>query len=245
MGLFDDIKYSEEDIKDIETEKDTIGASFSKIENTGEYTVVIKKAWADKSDSGAFNINFEAETEDKQTISYKGWVTSGTAKGCKNYYLDKNGNKKYLPDYSKVKAMDYLITGLDRTFPKTVLMSMEIYDFDLKTMVTKDKEVIKEWIGKPITILVKAVREFGSKEVEGKWVTDESKVYEKVEIQHFIDPVTRRTRNEVIANENGFVDKWHKANPSDSVKDKTKGKGSVKQAKPANESTASDDEFLF
>jgi hypothetical protein len=57
------------------------------------------------ADSGAMALNIRAKTEDGKEIRQQLRMTSGTAKGCKNYYEDKNGEKKYLPGFLMANAL--------------------------------------------------------------------------------------------------------------------------------------------
>ena len=73
-----------------------------------------------------------------------------------------------------------------------------LWDKDLKKELPVDKEVIKEWLGKKIGILV-------TKKLEDKY-GEESNYREVFDVEHFLRD--GRTRNEIVAGTSGFKDKW-------------------------------------
>ena len=204
--MFDNLEVA----TDVEQQEDKVGGGFASIDKTGHYNMKIKKAYAGQSSGGAYSVNLVLEREDGARLNYTGYITSGTAKGCKNYYLDKNGKKQYLPDYNRVKNLDALL-GFDRAYPKTETGSVMLWDKDLSKEVPQEKQVINEWIGKEIGVLVMKV-------LEDKY-GEEHKFREKYQIEHFLDAITNQTRNEKIAGKNGFKDEWIAKFNSEYVKD--------------------------
>jgi hypothetical protein len=193
MSLFNDIE-----VEDLGLAEDKVGGgSFGRFEKTGYYDVVIEKAYAGVSNGGAFSVNLTLKREDGAKLNVTEYISSGTAKGCKNYYLDKDGNKAYLPGYNKIKSLDALL-GFDRAYPKTEKDKVMLWDKDLKKELPVDKEVIKEWLGKKIGILV-------TKKLEDKY-GEESNYREVFDVEHFLRD--GRTRNEIVAGTSGFKDKW-------------------------------------
>ena len=83
------------------------GGSF--LLESGTYDMIIDLAYFDVSKGGANSLTFHFKGPNGESVRETFWVTSGTAKGCKNYYLDKDGNKRYLPGFSQANAICKLI----------------------------------------------------------------------------------------------------------------------------------------
>jgi len=209
MGMFDSLDIE----NDIEEAKDTVGG-FSKVDHTGFYKMKIEKAYAGMSSGGAFSVTIHMKSDKGALFTITEYITSGTAKGCKNYYLDKSGKKQYLPGYNKIKALDSLLTGSTAPYPTTEKKNLMIWDRDASKELPVEKEAVTAWFGKEIGVLV-------MKSMEDKY-NDEATSVDKYEVQHFLDGTTNQTRNEKTLGESGFKDKWVVANPEDKVIDKRK-----------------------
>ena len=158
------------------------------------------------------------------------------------YYIDKKtGAQKALPGYSKINALDVLLTGNAEQYPSTETKTIPIYDFDKGEDVLTPSEVVTGWIGKPITGLVRAIRKFKkAKNNSGQWVaTAETK--DIVEVLHFVDAVTGQTRSEKLAGKEASIKPEFETKFNSSfVIDKTKGaksSGSASTAPAAPEDT--------
>ena len=214
MGMFDNIEI-EKDLVEVE---DSVGG-FKKFDKTGFYTGIIEKAYAKVSDGGAFGVVTHIKRADGAVLVNTEWITSGTAKGCKNYWLDKDGNKNPLPGYTNIHNLDGIL-GYDRDYPKTEKGNVMLYDFDLKTEIPTEVEIISEWVGKEIGLL-------GQILLEDKW-SNKTESVTKFEVKHFLDSKTGKTRNEQISGNAGFKEKWIKAYNEDFVVDRRKdSKGTV------------------
>jgi len=104
--------------------------------------------------------------------------------------------------------------------------------------------VLTGWVGKPITGLVRTVREFKrAQNAAGAWVnTTETRDFG--EVIHFVDAVTGQTRSEKLTGKDAavkpeFVKKFN----SDYVLDKTKGKGKPSGSTPAADAPPADTPF--
>lgn len=206
MSFFDDIE-----VENLGLDEDKVGGVFAKIDKTSFNEMTITKAYVGEYDSGAKYIVLALERDDKAKLSWRGIVSSGKAKGCKSYYLDKDGNKKNLPDYNKMKALDELLTGANRAYPALTKGVVLMYNADLKSEVPEEKLVINEWIGKRVGILVK-------KKIEDDY-NDETKPRTLFEVDHFLDVKSGRTRNEIVAGKSGFKEKWLETFKEDYVQD--------------------------
>ena len=93
--------------ENIKGETDSLGGSF--VKESGVYNATIEMAYADQSSGGARNVNVHLKLEDGTVVRLTEYVTSGTAKGGMNTYIDKNsGEKRFLPGYSKMDSMSKL-----------------------------------------------------------------------------------------------------------------------------------------
>ena len=218
MGMFDNLEVE----TGIEVSEDKVGGGgFAKVDHTGYYGMEIQKAYAGVSSGGAFSVTIEMKSDEGAFFTVTEYITSGTSKGCKNYYLDKEGNKQYLPGYNKIKALDSLL-GNVRDYPATEKKNLMLWDYDLKQELPTEKEAITSWFGKKIGVLISKILE--DKQVKG----GDNKYYpsadirEIYDIQHFVDYVSGKTRNEITAGTSGFKDKWIASNPDDKVIDKRK-----------------------
>lgn len=205
---------------DIKVSEDSLGG-FAKIEETGMYEFVIESAFAGQSSGGAFSVTLKLKAENGAKLTVTEYITSGTAKGCKNYYLDKQGNKQYLPGYNKIRSLDVLLTNNANPYPSTTTGKVMLWDNDLKKEIPQDKEVITAWTGKKIKALVMKVAE--DKRVKNDSTGDYEPVAEfrvNYEVQHFLDVDSEQTLNERTAGTNGFKDRWLAKFPSTWVSDK-------------------------
>ena len=91
----------------IQNETDSVGSS---VLDSNIYPSTVETAYINKSDGGALGLVCTFKSGNK-TIKQTFWMTSGTAKGCKNYYEDKNGEKKYLPGFIQANALALLTVG--------------------------------------------------------------------------------------------------------------------------------------
>lgn len=222
---------------DIEKAEDRVGGgSFAKVDKTGLYEFKIEKAYAHQSSGGAYGVTVHMKSKDGANFQTTEWVTSGSAKGCKNYFLDKDGKKQFLPGYNKIKNLDALI-GFDRAYPKTTKGKVMLWDFDSKQELPQEKEIITEWIGKEVNALIVKRLEDGYK--------DPTKPAEKYEVEHFLDAKSNQTRNEKVAGMNGFKDKWLERHTPDFVIDKRVQSKSYVAGTPMSDIQVEDDDMPF
>lgn len=233
MGMFDEIELE----NGLESKDVVGGGGFAKFDKTGFYAVEIEKAYAGTSSGGAFSVTLHLKDERGAKLTHTEYISSGTAKGCKNYYLDRNGNKQYLPGYNKIKNLDALL-GFDRSYPNTTKGNVMLWDKDLKKEVPQEREVISEWIGKKIGILGKVT-------IEDKY-GDETKSREYFDIEHFVDAVTKKTRNEIVAGTDGFYKKFTDTFDENYIVDNRKlSIGSSSGSGESNTPTVDTDEIPF
>ena len=229
-GMFSGIDQS---VK-VEVEEEKLGGG-GYVKDTGVYNFIIEMAYGGQSAGGAYFLDLKLKTEDGQRMNVREYITSGDAKGIRPYYIDKDGKQRALPGYAKMNALDVLLTGNTEQYPSTESKTIPLWNKDAEKEVPTEANVVTEWIGKPITALVRCLREFKQvkNETTGKWVNS-TETKESGEILHFVDPITGQTRSEKLAGKDAAVKpSFETKYNSDYVMDKTKGKG----GKPAAAAT--------
>lgn len=228
MSLFAGLKRDES----IEQPKDTLGGGFTVLE-TDVYPAVVKMAYAGKSRGGAQSVTIEFQLPDERTHKETFYVTSGDAKGNKNYY-ESNGTRRYLPGFVTVDELCAVATGHLLADQETATKIVKEYDFDAGGEIDKEVPALTDLIGKKVKLAIRKVVEFKRKEIDGKWV-DVDETREKNEVDKAFNE-DGFTVNELMnkAEEAEFIDAWIEKNQG-KVKDLTKGK----KASPAGSGTGS------
>lgn len=200
-----------------------------RIHDTDVYEATVKVAYAGSADSGASNMNFEVELADGSTYKWTEWVTSGTAKGGLNYFVDAKGEKQYLPGFNRFNSMAMMMTGKEPHQLTFEEKHVKLYSSAAKAEVPTPVKVAVELTGKKILLaiekqLVNKQAKTGNKLPNGKDeyadTNEPREVNEVTKVFHF---ESRRTLKEAIAKlEKGeFIDKWIEANKG-KVKDRMK-----------------------
>lgn len=187
----------------IAADKDTVGGG-SKFAawDSAAYPTVIELAYVDESKGGAMSVNFVFKTSDGKELRQNIYVTSGKEKGQLNYYLDKEGNKKYLPGFTQVNDICLLANGQALSDIETETKVLSLYNFDQKKEVPTKKEVLVDLIGKEIIIgVLKVVQDKYNKPGETQTVNEISKSFRADD---------KLTANEIRAEETQaqFYDAW-------------------------------------
>lgn len=157
MSIFSSFK--NQDVK-IETVKENVGGGVKfGVVDTDIYTATIKQAYVSTYKGGAMAINLELLTDSGNLIRNQQWVTSGTAKGCKNYYVDKNGKNQYLPGYNLINDICVLAADTELSDVDTEERAVQVYDFKQRKQVSKPHQVIVDLLGQKITLAIQKVIE--------------------------------------------------------------------------------------
>ena len=206
----------------IANEKDSIGGGG--VLDSGLYMATITLAYVTKSAGGATGMVLHFKTDSKRDIRQTLWMTSGTAKGGKNYY-EKDGQKNYLPGFLLAQSLALLAAGKEVSDLDIETKVVSIYNREAKAEVPTKVEMVMDLMNKPILIgLVKQKVDKTAKADSGEYVpTGETR--EENEIDKFFRASDRKTTAEIRAQveEASFVDVWNdKWNGQ--VKDKS-GKG--------------------
>ena len=207
----------QEDIK--VTEKDTLGGG-SFVWNTGVYDVIVDGAYIDVSKGGAYSINLALkDVETGKVLNITEYVTNGAEKGCLNYFVNKKGEKQYLPGYEKMRTLSLILTG--ETLDKQELEDklVEVYDPELGKRAPRKKQVIMSWLGKRFKAgIIKGIEPKYNKPDETREFNELAKIF---------DEEGRTITEKEAGTEPEFINKWKEKYNSEFIKDKTKGKSNT------------------
>jgi hypothetical protein len=155
--------------KSIQDDADVIGGN-GPIDSALVDTV-IDMAYLDLSKGGANSLNLIFKTKDGKTIKITEWITSGTAKGVKNYYETSGGDKRYLPGFNTANGIALLAVGKEISELSPEAKTVKIYDFDAKKEILVEKQVLTELHGQEITLgILKVIEDSNVKNGEGVYV---------------------------------------------------------------------------
>lgn len=191
----------------IQNETDSVGTS---VLESGIYPATVQTAYINKSDGGALGLvcTFNA---DNKTIRQTFWMTSGTAKGCKNYYEDKSGEKKYLPGFIQANALALLTTGMEISALETETKVIKAWNKETKSEIPTKVEMLMDLVGKEIIIgLHKQTVDKTAKADDGSYQpTGETR--DENEVDKFFRAKDKKTTQEIRDQvDASFIDTWTK-----------------------------------
>lgn len=206
----------------IAAEKDSVGGGSSPLES-GLYPMIVSMAHITVSAGGATGLVLSLKTTDNKEVRQTLWMTSGTAKGGKNYY-EKDGVKNYLPGFLLAESLCMLATGKKITETDIEEKVINLYSYEAKAEVPTKVKVIMDLLNKPILIgIIKQTVDKTAKNDAGVYVpTGETR--EENEIDKMFHAESRLTTAEVKAHaaEATFVNVWS-AKHSGVTRNKAKG----------------------
>ncbi len=208
----------------IQEEKDSLGGGRSLFES-GVYLATIKLAYLEKASSGALGVNLTADIdgqEYKETL----WVTSGDAKGNKNFYVDtRSGEKRYLAGFLQADGISLLSTGKSISEQATERKIVKVYNYVEKKELPTEVDVLVDMLGKQIQLAI-------LKEITFKREKQDDNSYKETtdtQESNVIDKVFHANHGKTVAEcraqveKAEFIEEW-KAKWAGVAKDKTKGK---------------------
>lgn len=206
----------------IADEKDSVGGSGPL--DSGLYGFAVSLAYLSKSDGGAMALNVHLKSEAGKELRQQFWMTSGTAKGCKNYY-EKDGEKHYLPGFIQANALCLLTVGKEISQMDTETKVVNLYSKEAKAEVPTKVEVLVDLLGKEIIagVIKQTVDKTKKNEATGQYeATGETR--EENEIDKFFRASDRKTTAEIRAqaDEAVFINTWDQK-WTGKVKDRAKG----------------------
>lgn len=208
----------------IATEKDSVGGGGSFILDSGIYNATVSMAYLTKSKGGALGLVLNLKTPEGKELRQTLWMTSGTEKGCKNYY-EKDGEKHYLPGFNHANSLALLTTGKEISALDTETKVVSVYSPEAKAEVPTKVEVPMDLLNKEIVagVIKQTVDKTKKNEATGAYEpTGETR--DENEIDKLFRARDRMTTAEIRAQaeEASFVNTWE-AKWSGKTRDKTKG----------------------
>ena len=207
----------------IANEKDSVGGGGGPVES-GLYPATISLAYLKKSDGGALALQLHAKSQDGKELRQTLWMTSGTAKGGANFYIDKDGKKQYLPGFLLANSIALLTVGTDLSAMDTETKVVNVYSAEAKAEVPTKVEMVVDLLGKEILIgVIKQTVDKTQKNDAGVYMPT-GEVRDENEFDKFFRARDRMTTAEIRAQatEAVFAATWE-AKWAGKTRDKTKG----------------------
>lgn len=230
MSLFANI----EETNDIQESGDVLGGG--NLLPSDVYEMTIKSAYVMPAASGAIGVHLQLEGEGGKSLRNTQYVTSGTAKGGKNYY-ERNGEKRFLPGYELINDLCLLVTNngltaLEDQFEEKVV---PIYNFDAKAEVPTKVPVIMPLINQKVKAGVLQVIEDKNKRGDDGNYYPTGETRDLNEVNKFFHAETGLTVTEARAGlEQGqFIDSWLEKNKERVVDKSGKSTGGAKAGAPS------------
>lgn len=158
MGLFDNVKTDEAII-----DQGDVLMGRGPLES-GIYVMAIEAAYIDESKNGARSVTFSFTDQQGRKLRITEWVTSGKAKGQKNYY-EKDGKKYYLPGFNQVNSICVLATGKELSEMDTPDKTIKIYDWEERKEVPVTRPVLEDLHGQELALGI--IKQIVDKNVQG------------------------------------------------------------------------------
>ena len=163
MGILSKLKTD----TDIQSDGDSLG---SRVLESDIYNFIIETNHVSVAPSGAMAVNFNFKNQSGKELKQTIYITSGNAKGNLNYYVDKSGNKKYLPGFTTVNDLCLVTAGVDISELETEEKVLSVWNPELGKEAPTKCQVIMDLIGKEVALAVVKV-------IEPKRVKDSSGAY--------------------------------------------------------------------
>ena len=174
----------------IEGEKDQLATGG--ILETAIHRGNIKLAYLEKSSGGALSFNIHVDVGGGHIYREALWITSGDAKGNKNYYETQDGTRKYLPGFMIANSIvqHALGTTIDKLEPEE--KTIKLYDYDAKKELPTTRPVIVELTNKPIALGILKIR-------KNKQVKNDNGNYVDSAEEQFINEINKVFDAETLA----------------------------------------------
>jgi len=214
----------------IEEENDVLGGNGPL--DTDAYAMAIDMAYFDTAASGAISVNLTFTDATGRSVRQTIYVTSGTAKGGKNYYMVKKdgketGEKRYLPGFNIANAIALLSVGKEIADVETEEKTINVWNSELRKEAPAKKQLLTELMGSEITLgLVKQIVDKNVKNPSTGMYEPSGETREENEIDKVFRTKDHLTVAEIRADatEAAFYDKWVAKNQGN-TRNKAKGGG--------------------
>lgn len=216
MSLLDNLKTHD----DVEDEKDII-RGFTPLP-TDIYPLKIDMAYMIKSARGATGLTLHARTPDDRQVRQTIYLTSSEAKGCKNTYIDKNGNPQYLPGFILGNSLALLTTGKEIGAMDLEDKMVKIYNPATSSEEPTSVPVLVELLDKEVYAAIQEVIEDKRKKGDDGDYHATGETRQTNEIAKFFRASDKKTTAEIRAKAETaeYFDTWKEQNQGQ-VRDKT------------------------
>lgn len=133
--------------QDIKLDNDYTGSTLLE---SGTYKATTELAYITTSKGGAMALNYVGKTDTGAKITQQFWMTSGTAKGGKNTFTDKQGNEQYLPGFMAANSLSLLTVGKEIADTSVEEKVINLYDYDQKKEVPTKVQMFIDLVGTEI-----------------------------------------------------------------------------------------------
>lgn len=218
MSLLSNLKSDDS----IAQERDSVGNGGPL--DAGLYPCTISLAYLIKSAGGAVGLVLNAKTDGGREIRQTLWMTSGTAKGGKNYY-EKEGEKHYLPGFNLANSLALLTVGKEISELDTETKVVNAYSPEAKAEVPTKVEMLVDLLNKDIIIgLIKQTVDKTAKNESTGQYEPTGDTRDENEIDKLFRSRDRMTTSEIRAKatEAAFIALWE-AKHAGQVRNKAKG----------------------
>ena len=223
MGLLGALK-SDEVIEDVET--DSVGGNYAALPS-GLYPMIITTAYVEKSSSGSLGLHLVLTDADGKELRNSVWMTGGDAKGNKKYYIDKQGNKKFLPGFLMADSLALLTVQKSIEDCTEEQLVIKKYDYTARAEVPATVAMLRELLGTQILVgvLLKTVDK--TKLGDDKQYHPTGETREQNEIDKFFRASDNKTTSEIRAQAKiaTFFETWKEKNEGKVIDDTTKVSG--------------------
>ena len=211
LKLDDDVKPQEERMPS--------GSDGSYILDSGVYPMVVEMAYFSKSKGGALALNLTLQSEEFKTrVRQTLWVTSGDQKGNKNYYVDKDGNKRALPGMAQADELAKILTGKSLSDLSTEEKVIKLYNYDTKQEEPTKKEVLMDFLGERLIVGIVKIQD--NKRVQtgdGNWIDGPDKREFNEFLKFFTDDGRTLAEKEAGETEAKYLAAWKEKHEGNTI----------------------------
>lgn len=237
MSLLNNLK-SQDDIKD---EIDSVGGGG--VVDSGMHKTKVGMAYLEKSAGGALALVVHLKLEGGRDVRQSLWMTSGDAKGNKNYY-ERDGEKHYLPGYLVANSLCLLTVGKEIGEMESEEKIISLWNSEARAEVPTKKPVLTELLGKDIVAgIFRNTVDKNAKGDDGKYyptgeTRDENEIDKFFRARDLLTVAEIRAGAEEAAFHDTWKNKWTGVTRDRTSKDKAGAGTPQRTAGPSNGAAA-------
>jgi hypothetical protein len=224
-----------------EDDKDTLPAQRTFTLDSAVYDMKIDLAYLQKSQGGSLMLILHLEDDTFATAKMRERIvlTTGDAKGNRNFYVDSDGNKRLLPGMNLANVLSKLVAG--KTFDQlsTDEKMVKLWSFEAREEVPTKVSVVTDLLGKELKVGILKIAENKRVQENGSWVPGNDKV-EINKIDKVFDTNGKTLAERETGSEANFIEKWKERNEGRLVNKYKPVAGAPAQGSPAITPAVSD-----